>query len=73
MTRILLALHGPGAAPPLAEGLRTAGFEVAETANLVDTAVALRRHAPQAVLVQPLGQDPASPEWVLLLSRVEGP
>jgi diguanylate cyclase (GGDEF)-like protein len=73
MARILLALHRPAAVPSLADGLRAAGHEVVETANLVDTAVALRRHAPQAVLVQPLSQDPASPEWVLLLSRVEGP
>ncbi len=73
MARILLALHRPGAAPPLAEGLRAAGFDVVETRNLVDTAVELRRAAPHAILVQPLGPDPASPEWVLLLSRVEGP
>jgi len=73
MDRLLLAFHAPGAAPPLAEGLRAAGFDVVESRNLVDTAVELRRRPPAALVVLPLGLDPATPEWALLLARVEAP
>lgn len=73
MDRLLLACHAPGPVPPLAEGLRLAGFDVAESRNLVDTAVELRRRPPAAVVVLPLGTEPASPEWALLLARAAAP
>jgi len=69
----LIALHGAGAAPGLADGLAARGVPVRVTRNMADTWLAVRDTAPQAVIVAPLSSDIDSVEFASLMRLSSGP